>query len=507
MRSRAVEGSAVRVWEGIPYAAPPLGHLRWKPPAPVKPWESVREVPARIPQCLQAVSSGGFFGGRDPAPQDEDCLYLNVWSAARAVDEARPVMVWIHGGGLVSGDGSRYNGGVLAEKGAVVVTINYRLGPFGFISHPGLSAESPHSASGNYGFLDQIAALEWVRDNIRNFGGDSGRVTIFGESSGSLSANVMQASPLARGLFHGAIGQSGGTFHPMAYLRETKPWADSGETRGVAFAKAAGVAGDNDAEIVAAMRTMSAQHIFDTFASNSSLATSWVLTQVDGYVLPAEITEIYSEGKQTDVPVMIGSNADEATIFADMSLDSSFGVKDYREWAENTYPELASEIQKVYPAPNDDAAWRAYADLIGDEWFTSHARQWVRDMEKVSSPAYLYLFSYAPPIEKQSRYRAFHGAEIGYVFGMLDLLGATPGPADKALSEVMSDAWVRFAATSDPNGLGLDRWEPFTSSNEAYMEFGETVASGDSLRMEKLDLIRRIHQAQRASGKTSIVAR
>ena len=503
VRGRAVDGSTVRVWEGVPYAAPPVGDLRWKPPAPVEAWESVREAPAGVSQCVQSVSTGGFYDDPDPAPQDEDCLYLNVWSAARAVDEARPVMVWIHGGGLVFGDGSRYNGGVLAEKGVVVITINYRLGPFGFTAHPGLSAESPHSASGNYGFLDQIAALEWVRDNVRNFGGNPNRVTIFGESAGSLSVNVMQASPLARGLFHGVIGESGGSFHPMAYLGENKPWADSAESLGVGLAKAAGVTGENDAEILAALRAMSAQKVFDAFESDSAFSNYWVLGQVDGHVLPAEIAEIYAEGRQTDVPVMIGSNADEGTSLADVILNGSFGVKDYREWVEDSHPELASEIHELYPASNDDEAWQAYADLIGDEWFTYHARQWVRDMDNVSSPAYLYLFSYGPPVEQQDRYGAFHAGEIGYVFGKLDLFGATPGPADKALSEVMSDAWVRFAATSDPNGPGLERWEPFTSSNEAYMDFGAAVAAGRSLRMEKVDLIRRSFEARRARLKTS----
>ncbi len=503
VRGRVIEASSVRVWEGIPYAAPPLGDLRWKPPAPVKVWESVRKAPDPVPQCVQSVSTGGFYDDPDPAPLDEDCLYLNVWSAAEEADEARPVMVWIHGGGLVFGDGSRYDGRVLAEKGVVVVTINYRLGPFGFMAHPGLSAESPYSASGNYGFLDQIAALEWVRDNAASFGGDPDRVTIFGESAGSLSVNVMQASPLARGLFHCVIGQSGGAFHPMAYLRENKPWADSAETLGVAFSKAAGATGENDVQIMAALRAMSAQQVFDVFESDAAFSNYWVLGQVDGHVLPAEIADIYSEGRQANVPVMIGSNADEGTSLADVILDGPFGVKDYREWVETSHPELASEIRKLYPAPSDDAAWQAYADVIGDEWFTFHARQWVRDMENVSSPAYLYLFSYGPPVEQQDRYGAFHAGEIGYVFGMLDLWGATPGPADEALSEVMSDAWVRFAATSDPSGPGLDGWEPFTSSNEAYMNFGEAVAAGSSLRMDKVDLIRRSLQARRERRETS----
>jgi len=504
VRARAVDGNTVRVWEEIPYAAAPVEDLRWRPPARPASWDTVRDAPAESVRCIQTKGPGSFYGRPIAGPRDEDCLYLNVWSAARSPDEARPVMVWIHGGALVTGSGAAYDGRVLAEKGVVLVTINYRLGPFGFVAHPGLSAESDHAASGNYGFLDQIAALEWVRDNVGSFGGDPGRVTIFGESAGSLSVNVLQASPLARGLFHGVIGESGGAFHPMTYLREDKPWSDAGESSGVALAEALGAEGSSDDEIVASLRELPADEVLSKWRGDPTLSNYWALPQVDGYVLPDEVAQIYEEGRQTDVPVMIGSNADEGTALTD-AVWPEFDLDTHRDWVKSSHPDLASEVHDLYPASNDEEAWQAQADLIGDEWFTYHMRQWARDMDKVSSDAYLYFFTYAPPIEKRDRYGAFHAAEIAYVFGKLNGFDAKPGPADESLSDVLSSAWVRFATTFDPNGPGLEKWEAFRSSNEAYIEFGGTVAAKTRLRMEKVDIIRRSFDARRKGGKGSTV--
>jgi len=250
----------VRSYKGIPFAAPPVGELRWKAPRPVGAWEGVRECDAFGPDCPQAPYSESSIYYSPPRKQSEDCLYLNVWTAAKA-GEKRPVMVWIHGGALTRGSGATrsYDGTALAKKGVVLVTINYRLGPLGYFAHPELSAESPHRSSGNYGVLDQIAALKWTQKNIAAFGGDPGRVTIFGESAGSWSVNALVASPLAKGLFQRAIGQSGGTFGPMTYLKEDRDGRQSAEKIGAAFAKAAG------ADSIKALRALPAERIVEVF--------------------------------------------------------------------------------------------------------------------------------------------------------------------------------------------------------------------------------------------------
>ena len=503
---RTIADSRLRVWEAIPYAVPPVGVLRWLPPRPVEPWEGVRATRGVSDICVQPTGGSGFYDrAGEPPPQSEDCLTLNVWSEASTADEGRPVMVWIHGGALITGSGGQYDGTVLASKGVVLVTLNYRLGPFGFMAHPALSAESERGVSGNYGFLDQIAALEWVRDNVAAFGGDPGRVTIFGESAGSLSVNVMQATPLARGLFHGVIAESGGAFHPLTYLSEDKPWSLSAESIGEQLAGALldGAAGD---EVLSAMRAVPAQEVLEAFSADPVVSNYWALANVDGHVLPAEVDTIYAEGRQADVPVMIGSNADEGTTMVDLILPAfGDGLEGYRAWARASHPALVEELLAIYPANDDAEARQSFADAVCDEWFTFHMRRWARSMAAVSSPVYLYFFSYAPPIPEQERYGAFHAAEIGYVFGTLEQFGASPGPADEALSDAVSDIWVRFATTGDPNGGDLETWEPFTADNEAYMEIGRTLEAKSHLRMEKMDLIERSFAARRAGqgGVTS----
>ena len=298
----------VRSYKGIPFAAPPVGELRWKAPQPVAAWEGVRECNDFGPDCPQAPYPQSSLYYSAPRKQSEDCLYLNVWTAAKAA-EKRPVMVWIHGGALTRGSGATraYDGTALAKKGVVLVTINYRLGPLGYLAHPELTAESPNRSSGNYGALDQIAALKWVQKNIAAFGGDPGRVTIFGESAGSWSVNALVASPLARGLFHRAIGQSGGSFGPMTYLKEDREGRPSAEKIGEAFAKAAG------ADSIKALRAQPAEKIVEVFNSDPEGRKFRTQPNVDGWALPDEIRNIFAQGKQNEVPVIVGSNANEMT--------------------------------------------------------------------------------------------------------------------------------------------------------------------------------------------------
>ncbi|MCY3812764.1 MAG: carboxylesterase family protein [Gammaproteobacteria bacterium] len=485
-----IGADGLKQYHGVPYAAPPVGDRRWAPPAPVEPWQDVRDATAPGPGCVQQGDQGGFYDAATAvAAMDEDCLLLNVWTRAEHVDEAAPVMVWIHGGGLTVGSGDAYPGELLTSKGVVLVTINYRLGPFGFLALPELGAESESGASGNQGIRDQIAALEWVRDNVGNFGGDPGNVTIFGESAGSMSVSFLQASPLARGLFHRVIGQSGGAFGPMTV-------ADAAETAGAEFAAA--LAGDAS---LSALRTLPADHVLATFLSNP--AFSQALGIVDGEVIPDELSAIFARGEQADVPVMIGSNADEGTaLFSYLGPAFGDGLAGFEAYVAATLGEVADDVRAHYPATDDAQAMESWMDLMGDAMFTWPMRAWARAMQTVPSETWLYWFTKEPPIAESDRYGAFHAAEIGYVFGNVDLFGAVPADADHALSDLMATVWTQFARTGNPNGEGLPEWPAYTPESEAYMEFGaDTGARSGGLRAAKMELFERAWALQRESAR------
>src|SRR6266404_3557411 len=330
-------------FKGIPFAAPPVGDLRWKAPQPVVAWEGVRQCDSFGPECPQAPYPAGSMYASPPQKQSEDCLYLNVWTAARS-GEKRPVMVWIHGGALTRGSGANrvYDGTAFAKKGVVLVTINYRLGPLGYLAHPELTSESPRHSSGNYGVLDQIAALKWVQTNIAVFGGDAKNVTIFGESAGSWSVNTLVATPLAKGLFHRAIGESGGSFGPMPYLKEDRNKIASAEKVGVAFAKAAG------ADSIKALRELPAEKIVDVFNNDAEGKKFRTQPCVDGWVLPDEIRNIFARNTHNDVPVIVGSNANEMTpLTTPDSVPKT--MEDYRKRVSMQYGEMIKEFDAVYP--------------------------------------------------------------------------------------------------------------------------------------------------------------
>ena len=493
-----IGADGLKQYHGIPYAAPPVGDRRWAPPAPVEPWDDVRDATAPGPGCVQQGDQGGFYDAATAvAAMDEDCLLLNVWTRAEHVDEAAPVMVWIHGGGLTVGSGDAYPGELLTSKGVVLVTINYRLGPFGFLALPELKGESESGASGNQGIRDQIAALEWVRDNVGRFGGDPGNVTIFGESAGSMSVSFLQASPRARGLFHRVIGQSGGAFGPMTV-------ADAAETTGAEFAAA--LAGDGGDASLSALRTLPADHVLATFLSNP--AFSQALGIVDGEVIPDELASIFARGEQADVPVMIGSNADEGTaLFSYLGPAFGDGLAGFEAYVAATLGEVADDVRAHYPAADDAQAMESWMDLMGDAMFTWPMRAWARAMQTVPSETWLYWFTKEPPIAESDRYGAFHAAEIGYVFGNVDLFGAVPADADHALSELMASVWTQFARTGNPNGEGLPEWPAYTTENEAYMEFGaDTGARSGRLRQAKMELFERAWALQRENAEMQAAA-
>jgi para-nitrobenzyl esterase len=457
----------VRIFKGIPFAAPPVGDLRWKPPQPVVPWSGVRAADAFSPDCWQVPYPAGSAYGSEPRPMSEDCLFLNVWTTARA-GEKRPVMVWIHGGAWTRGAASinAYDGAALARKGVVLVSANYRLGALGFLAHPELTAESPQHASGNYAILDHVAALQWVRRNIAAFGGDPSNVTIFGESAGSWSVNTLQATALARGLFHRAIGESGSVLGRNATLADA-------EKAGSALGKALG------AESLAALRAVPAEKL----AAQQTFRTD---ITVDGWVLTDQVRSIFAKRKHNDVPVLIGSNADELTTlsnpaFFPQTLDGFGKLRDAQ------FPGMAAELDAAYPVRNDSAIAGVLLAIGRDQAFTLGMRTWARVVNAGGRKAFLYQFTHVPP-GPNPRWGAYHAAEILYVFNSV---GGRPWAQDldRRLADQLSAYWVNFATRGDPNGNGLPAWPAYDADTEAYMELGDTVQSRNHLLKAQLDFL------------------
>ncbi|MBI2423293.1 MAG: carboxylesterase family protein [Candidatus Hydrogenedentes bacterium] len=472
----AIQGSeseGIQVFKGIPFAAPPVGELRWKAPQPVVPWEGTRDCTAYGNSCAQTnYPEGTLWARMANIPEDqmaEDCLYLNVWSPAMTPKEPAAVMVWIHGGGLTRGSSSNiaYGGAALAKQGVVVVTINYRLGPFGFLALKELSAESPQGVSGNYGVLDQIVALQWVRDNIAQFGGDPGRVTIFGESAGSWSVCSLVASPLAKGLFHGAIGQSGGQFEPMPHLKTANGKIPAWESAGVAFAEA--LAGKKDYTI-ADLRGASTEAVLTAFESHGGgLAKG----NVDGWVFPEDIYQIFAKGQHNPVPVIVGFNQDEGTaLYPHLTPPTR---EAYLAYAEKTYGPLKDAFLEVYPAATDKDVRSAFMASMRGAAFGWEMNTWAKLTRDKGGQAYLYYFSRIPDTPLKAMFGSHHAAEILYVFRNLDKSPErTLHPEDLALQDAMSAYWVNFAKTGTPAGEGLPEWSAYDAT-KSYMAFGDSV--------------------------------
>jgi len=489
--ARSPFGEDVWVYRGIPFAAPPVGDLRWRPPQSLEPWDGVYDAAVSAPACVQSVAPPDVARFYDPEVDvtSEDCLYLNVWTAS-APDAPAPVMVWIHGGAHVVGNGAAvaYDGTALARRGVVLVTINYRLGALGFLAHPVLSVESDHGVSGNYAVLDQIAALEWVQGNIAAFGGDPDRVTIFGESAGSQSVSHLMATPLARGLFHRAIGESGGGFgsagkaHPKIEI----------ETGGERFVEA--LLGPDQEPSLAAMRAVSFDEVL-------GVKPSLVRAQanVDGWVFPDTIYNIFAAGNQHDVPVIVGSNADEGAMFGAGDVAN---LADYREMARREYGEFSDAFLATYPAENDEDAQAGRMDSFTDAFFGWEMRAWARMMGTVPSFGYLYFFSRVPPASDADTYGAYHTAEIPYVFRNFGL-SVSPHAnrdwdnTDRDLSETLSTYWVNFAATGNPNGEGLPEWPVLDRESDQALVIDDTVHVRRGIRTARLDFFEDYYASER----------
>jgi para-nitrobenzyl esterase len=489
----------IQVFKGIPYAAPPIGSLRWKPPQPVVPWEGVRVCTQYGSPCPQRKLPPPF--DRDYGKTSEDCLTLNIWSGSKTPDERRPVMVWIHGGGFYGGSGFQpdFDGRVLAREGAVVVTINYRLGVFGFLAHPELTKESDHQVSGNYGLLDQIAALHWIRDNIAAFGGDPNRVTIFGESGGARSVCFLMVSPLGKGLFQRAIVQSGSLYRGIGHLKKSHDGLPPMEKEGVRIARQLGCT------TLKELRRKKAEEIIQILNATTAplLSPPGVLTIPDGifisgpvidnWVVPEDPVKRFEHGLQADVPLIIGSNQDEASLFLRAFQTQE---KTLASSVAHFFPGHEKEILKLYTENKEADFQKDLNRFATDAVWTRPARATARTMEKVSSKAYLYQFIHRRP-GSLFDFGAFHGAEIRFAFGH-DIGANNPfTEIDHRISKTMRTYWLNFAATGNPNGPGLPEWPAYERSADKSLEIGSEIKERSHLRKEVCDLFDKIDKGTR----------
>ncbi len=474
VRGTATEDGKIRIFKGIPYAAAPVGELRWKDPRPVAPWDGVRDATDIGAHCVQGPIFGDIKFSR---PASEDCLNLNIWTPASTADERLPVMVWIHGGGFQAGAGPepRHDGEAFAKKGVVLVTFNYRLGVFGFMAHPELTRESGRNASGNYGLMDQVAALRWVKDNIAAFGGDPGNVTIFGESAGSFSVSALMASPVARGLFHKAIGESGAYFTAGSGTLALQSLSTT-EQQGMKFATKIG------AESLAALRAKSSEELLKAALP----IQPWFAPNLDGYVLTEDVYATYAAGKQAHVPLLAGWNADEVRagiVLAKRKPTAQSFSADVRK----RFAEQADAILKVYPAANDAEALESAAALGSDTFIGQATWKWIEMHAGTGgAPVYRYSFDRKIPVAPDANVNgvsatsrdigARHAGEIEYVFGALDSIkNVAWEPSDRKLSDAMTAYWANFARTGDPNGAGLPAWPRYEPKDPRILHLDETI--------------------------------
>lgn len=461
------------VFKGVPFAKPPVGELRWKAPQPPESWSGTRQALEYGPSPLQ--------GGEPSAGKSEDSLYLNIWTPAKANTDKLPVLVWIYGGGFSFGSSADAltDGTHLANKGVVLVSIAYRVGPLGFLAHPELSAENPNNVSGNYGLLDQIAALEWIKRNIEAFGGDSNRVTIFGESAGGISVSMLAASPLAEGLFQGAISQSGGSFGPTrkpSYPGENMYTLAQAEADGVKYVESFG------ASSIAELRQMDAE----TFIPQHwPVTNAWPI--VDGHVIPGDQHELYQQGRYNDVPVLVGYNSDEG-----LSFVRDDDPKPFIDGLETRFGKFAKPLMDAYDI-SDQKITRNARNLIRDAAFGWHTWSWARlQAQHEQAPAYLYYFDQHPsyPADSQQHdHGSPHGQEIAYVFQNMDPNRPDAMESDAVISEAMATYWTNFAKFGHPNGQGVPEWPAFEPGSANVMYFQQTPKLGPVPDIEAMKVL------------------
>jgi para-nitrobenzyl esterase len=451
--SGVAEGG-ISIFKGIAFAAPPVGDLRWKAPAPVQPWSGIKKAETFANACMQAPNTQG-----NTAPVSEDCLYLNVWTPAKAAAAKIPVIVWIHGGGYVGGSTSigMYDGTGFAKKGVVMVSLAYRLGPYGFMASPELSRESGQG-SGTYGIQDLVAGLKWVKANIAAFGGDPGNVTVFGHSAGAGAVSFLAASPLAKGLFHKVIAMSGGSFTPLQTTEQggsgmSIPTLEVAEAAGSAFLAKLGV------KNIAEARELKADAIQAAAGGGMSFRPA-----ADGYVLSKDLYTLYEQHKFNDTPVLVGHASDETLAFGG---PKTVTPADFEKQIREQFGTQADAVLAAYPHGSEADAIRATRHVRNDTSFAWNAWTWWREQSKQGRGKVFgyYYNNHGPQAEGSG-----HGSDVPFAFQTL-AGRRTPSPEDLVLSDKISSYYVNFAVTGDPNGKGLPQWHVFTDKNPQVMVF------------------------------------
>jgi len=497
--------ASIGVFRGIPYAQPPVGDLRWRAPQDLASWTGVRHATKFGAACWQSYSDDAFVWSRGEFPRSEDCLHLNIWQPKKA-DATAPVMVWFHGGAHTGGFAhvELFDGTELARQGVVVVTVNYRLGPWGFLAHPALAEESEHNSTGNYGLMDKIAALKWVQKNIRSFGGNPDNVTLFGQSAGSSSVCALMASPLTSGLFHKAIGQS------AACLVKEKRDAN-GQQRGARLAQLAlGESGaqDSESQVTAKqLRSIDNQSLLSAMENSPWSEGSRIV--VDGWVLPEAPVDVFNANQQAKVPLLVGSLANEGHEL--LPLNNALTESELDQYLSKTFAETAPKLKALYAEDLAISPGMALREILTDAFMAMSMRGWAQYNHNADQPTYLYYMDYVPPAYQIYLFDdpnlnlpggprstgAYHSGDLAYVFNNVGKTGDFWLEEDFAMARAMSSYWTNFAKTGNPNGTNLPNWARYETQNHNTQLLSNPIKTIAGAKREKLDLLAQRYQTKK----------